>query len=393
MRAKALLAGMLLASILTIPGTTVQLNSLFGPERVATAPSEVLRPVRACLATIDQFIADGDLDSLWQGLDQFGHALDPWPSVRVPQRDLAALAFRATYPQIQLTLEAIAPSDELFTAHIGLSDGLVALPAWLSSQNVSAPTSVDTLLALDGGGAVVGPTPAFATGALAFSPPSSGSPFALSGPSQLVAAQLTLKPDAHGERAIAISGPAMIAPIEGTLTVVGDGRVFAPRVSLTQWRQLSMGETTTVAPGDLLTLSSGTAVLTISSSDTTRVLYATVLPVHPPDDSETEGGRVTHRTLAGTILAANAPAPVWFGSIDWVQQITGKLTPGNASLSAAWIVLPPGERAAIAPGGGISLAIDLPWLATLAARPSDTLKLSNSTSESQITFVIRAEPA
>jgi hypothetical protein len=118
-----------------------------------------------------------------------------------------------------------------------------------------------------------------------------------------------------------------------------------------------------------------------------------VLPVHPPDDSETEGGRVTHRTLAGTILAANAPAQVWFGSIDWVQQITGKLTPGNASLSAAWIVLPPGERAAIAPGGGISLAIDLPWLATLAARPSDTLKLSNSTSESQITFVIRAEPA
>jgi hypothetical protein len=393
MRAKALLAGMLLASILAIPGTSVQLNALLGPTRAETVPSEVLRPVRACLATIDQFIADGDLTALWQGLDQYGHGLDPWPSVRTPQRDLVALAFRATYPHMQLTLDAIAASDELYAARIGLSDSLTTLPAWLNGQSASEATTVGTLLALDGNGSIVGPTPPFATGTLAFSPPSSGSPFALSGSSQLVAAQLTLKSAAHGERSIAISGPAIVTPVEGTLRVEGEGRIFAPAASLTQWRQLAVGETATVSPGDLLTLSSGTAVLTTSSSDSTQLLYATVLPVQPPDDTETEGGRVTHRTLAGTILAANAPAPVWFGSIDWVQQATGNLAVANASLSAAWIVLPPGEFATISPGKGVSLAVDLPSLGTHLAQPRDTLHLSNSTSEPQITLIVRVDPA
>lgn len=387
MRAKALLAGMLLATILAIPGTMVQPLALLGPTRVETVPSEVLRPVRTCLATIDQFIIDGDLASLWQGLDQFGHGLDPWPSIDLSQRDLAALAFRATYPQMHLTLDAITPSDELYMARIGVADTTANLPAWLSGQRAPGATTVDALLTLDGRGTIVGPTPPFPNSTLVFTPPNSGAPFALPGPSQLISAHLTLTRAHHGDRSIAITGPAMIAPEAGALRVEGTGRIFSPGASLTRWRQIGVGEIATIMPGDLLVLPSGTAVLTTASPDAAKLLYAAVLPVHPPDDSETEGGHVTHRTLAGTIMAAKAPSPAWFGSIDWVRQAKGEIEAGSASLTASWIVIAPGESATIVPDGGASLVIDL---STLAAQPAGTLNLSNSTSETQIKLVFRA---
>jgi hypothetical protein len=389
MRVKALLAGMLLASILSIPGTMIQPFSLLGPARAERVPSEVLRPVRTCLATIDQFIADGDLTSLWQGLDQLGHGLDPWPSVHLPQRDLAALAFRATYPHLHLTLDEITPSDELYLAQIGVADSSANLPAWMTSQRAPGATTVNALLMLDEHGTIVGPAPPFPTSTLVYTPPGSGAPFALSGPSQLVAALLTLTPADHGDRSIAIAGPAMIAPETGTLRVEGQGRIFAPGESLTRWRQLHVGETVTISPGDLLEVSSGTAVLSTSSSNEVNVIYASVLPIHLPDDSETEGGHVTHRTLAGTIMAANAPSPVWFGSIDWVRQTTGEMAAGNASLSASWIVMTAGERATIAPDGGVSFVVDLPTGAEPAARPANQQILSNPTSETQIKLVFR----
>ncbi len=366
---------------------------LFGRPFTDPVPSEVLANVRACLATIDRFMIDGNLDDLWETLDQFGHGLDPWPAVDLEQRDIAALAFRATFPNLRVSLTGVEPSDDAFLVNIEENDSAPFVPAGLEETATDPPLELDTLIEVDESGAIVRAGSASTPGAIAYRPPDANAPFRMSASATLVAALIELTPAQHGERYLAVHAPGLVVPQTGSLRVSGAGRLSVLARGSDRWRALGADQTVVIGPGDLLSIVSGHAVLTMTSSEPAHLIVAAVDSLNTHQPSEPEGGRSAPGNLSTMIATADASMETWFGSIESATQSTARSGSGWATLQPTWIVSPSDAQPDVVAEGVPSIVLDLSWPTASETGGQPSPRASDGPDLTSILLLIRLVPA
>lgn len=391
MRVPRRVVSLLLAASLAVSSQMIRLPG-FEAAIADPVPGPVLHAVRECLAAIDRFLIDGDLEALWQTLDQRGHGLDPWPHTDASHRNLAALAIRATFPARYLSLAHIAPSEEFYAVTIKTEQGTRFLPGWLDAGVVPALSDRDLLVALDERGSILAAGGARTSGPIAYSAPGANAPFMLTEPSRLAAAWITLTPSQRRARYLSVSAPGLVAPAIGSLLVSGEGQLLVLAEGGARWRQLATGESMLMNPGDLLYLAGGYAILTMTSDNPARFLFAGV--TSPPQNTGTdEDGRPKPTSLAELVSSAqSSPATTWFGSIEPAPSSGSAVAPGMTSLGATWVVLPPGEGVRVTLGFPY-LVIDIGTEDAAAVFDFGNLFVENPTDRTEIVLIVRALPA
>lgn len=385
MRARILLVSVLLAVFFTT-STKLDRWPFLGGSSVEPVPAEVLSSVRGCLAAIDLFIVDGDVEKLWQTLDVVGHGLDPWPQTSRDQRNLTALAFRATYPDAHFTLEEIARANGAYTAKLAASGIAGQLPAWLHPWNGSA-LATDTLsLTLDETGSIVRTDTLPFTELFALSLPDTGIPFRVAAPAHLIGAQLTLTQSTRGDRYLAVDGPAVVAPETGSLRVEGEGHLFIYDHARVRWHELAAAESIVIEPGDLLYLPDGYAVLAMTTADPAELFYTGTVSRNASGGTEPDGGRVAPPSLAAMLADTSTPTPTWFGSIDSVAQDPEGIPMGMATLAPTWVVAPSDSSFGMLAGLEAATTFE-PWA---DPEPPGTPPVIDGADRARLVLVIRA---
>ncbi|TXG79158.1 MAG: hypothetical protein E6R14_11530 [Thermomicrobiales bacterium] len=365
---------------------------LFGRSFTDPVPNAVLANVRACLAALDRFMVDGNLDNLWATLDQRGHGLDPWPAVAHEQRDIAALAFRATFPDLRVSLTGVEPSNDVFLVNIEEHDSAPFIPAGLEETPADPPLDLDTLIEVDETGTIARAGSASTPGAIAYRPPVANAPFRMSATATLVAAQIELTPAHHGERYLAVHAPGLVLPQAGNLRVSGVGRLSLLARGSGRWRALGADQTVVIGRGDLLSIASGHAVLTMTSSEPARLIVAEVDSLNTHQPSEPEGGRSVPGNLSTMIASADASMETWFGSIESATQSTADGLSAWATLQPTWIVSPSGAQPEVVADGVPSIVLDLsPPTASETGGPSSP-RASDGPQVARVLLLIRLVP-
>jgi hypothetical protein len=387
MRYRAYVVSMLLAAVLATFGQGSRPPG-FGLSYARPVPAPVLATVRECLAAIDQFIVDGDLDALWQSLDQLGHGLDPWPQTDYAQRDVAALAFRSTFPAVQLALASIEPSENLYAVRLQASIVEGVWPSWLGSTTGPSLPSLDLLVEFDLLGLVQRAGTASFTDPLVYTVSDPGTPFLLPDRARFVAARISLTSSEHGVRYLTVGAPGLVIPETGTLLVEGEGRLLTLVEGGSRWSQIVPGESTEIAPGDLLYLASGYAVLTMTSARPAHLMYAALVTLAPRSAPEVERGRAVPVDLGQMVASiSGTPTATWFGAIESVTSSKSFTPSGLTTLEMAWLMLPPGSEVAIAPKTSF-VAFGYSDIATIAERQSGEAVIANATNHPLTVLVL-----
>ncbi len=391
MRYRAHLASVLLATLLAVFAQTARPPAV-GVSFASHVPTPVLVTVRQCLVAINQFIADGDLDELWRNLDRLGHGLDPWPQTDRGQRDIVALAFRSTFPTANLALASIEPSENLYAVRLSARTADSALPVWLDSSAEPDPPDLDLLIDFGRDGRIQRASAVPFTGLIAYTASDPGVPFVLPDRARLVGARITLTPSQRGIRYLTVRAPGMIVPETGSLLLEGEGRLLTLIDGSSRWRQLLPDEITAIAPGDLLYVASGYAILTMTSRDPAKLTYSGVVTPVSHAAHDIEHGRPVRTDLGDMVASASGtPIAAWFGTIESVMSTNTFLPSGMTTLEPTWLLLPAGGTFAVS-SNALIVEFGRAGDTEIVKRPSGQSVIANGANHPLLVLVLRAAP-
>jgi hypothetical protein len=299
--------------------------------------------VRSYYASVNSFLAGGDLDQLVAGRTSESD-LDDVP--------LMLGAIRATCPCLRLVPGVIENSGDLALAQITAINGGPALPSWINGGVGPAfPSSIDSLRIEHG--QVIERQSSARVGVLAQPQAGAGIDFRLDNPSHLKVAELALSAPDPKIAFVAVSGPGFVIPIDGPLTVKGNGLLHVTNPLDGTDRLIQHDEEAVITGEEILVVPRGQSVLRPADRSTPRLLLLAMVPAHPePQDSEGRRGPDGPESLEDVLrrlTAQDGSERIWFGTIRLFASAPDEMQPGWLSMDVTRIVVPAREDVRLSP--------------------------------------------
>jgi hypothetical protein len=366
-----------LAVLLTLCTAVALLHvsiALGAPAQFGDSP-RTTQIVRSYYASLNSFLADGDLADLDQLIA--GRASE----ANLDDIALTFGALRATYPHLRLEPGEISGSAELALAQVSAVDGESALPTWINDGvGQTFPSSIDSLRIENG--QVIQPQSSARVGVLALPLGGAGVDFRLDRPSHFLVAELVLSAPDPSSGFVAISGPGILMPVEGSFVVEGNGVTQVMDTLHGTARIIPSGETAVVAGQQILIIPRDRAVIRPASGSRPRMAYMAMIPAHPGSrDLEAREGPRGPESLEDVLRRLStddSKERIWFGAVRLLASAQEMMEPGWLFMDATRIVVPAGEAVRLSPRDYQLIAMIRADSAWAELDTFETTNLSNS---------------
>jgi hypothetical protein len=325
----------------------LRVSTTLGSSNLGGDSPHATQTVRSYYAALNRFLAGGDIEEMSRYFAAEAPATEAPTVVGDDHLDqaLAFAAFRSTFPNLKLELVETSTAGNLVIARTVATTGEASLPYWLNGGVGAAYQPGVESFRVENEQIVEHWSSARPT-VMAQSLILPGVRFWLDRPARLMVSELVVTAFESQTNCVSVTGPGLVIPKTGALTVEGDGQLrIASWVDGTS-ALIPLGEEAIVSVGQILVIPRGQAVIRQSGDQRTTILLMSLVPSGPePQARELDGSHERIETLGDVLREpSTAPANLWFGTARVLASAPVETDPGWLSLDLTEVIMPPGER-------------------------------------------------